>query len=136
MRDRGHVAPAAAPAVFVPPALVRIPPRSPHTRSHPLHSPRVRTYPPAHPPHAPLVPAHSCARLYRPRCSIHTPCAHLNPVRSPRARSYPPAHVRSPRASLVAAAAIAAAAVRTPSPASWFVCASPALAFLSVVPYL
>ena len=35
--DEGHVAPTAAPAVFVPPVLVHTPPHSfvlPHARSH------------------------------------------------------------------------------------------------------
>ena len=75
MRDKGHVAPAAAPAVFVPPALIRTPPRSfvlPRALSYSpalictlLRSfvlPRARWYPPAllRTPHAPFVPACAC----------------------------------------------------------------------------
>ena len=51
--------------------LVRTPPRSfvpSCARSYSPHSPR--------------------ARLYRPRCSVHTPCARSNPPPSPRARSF------------------------------------------------
>ena len=101
----------------------------------------ARSYSP-HSPHA---------RLYRPRCSVHTPCARSNPPPSPRARSFllvlictvpgalfvPPAHIRPPpRVPLIAAAAVAAATARMPSLAPWSVCARPAFAFLSVVPYL
>ena len=47
MRDEGHVAPAAAPAVFVPPRTRSYPPalvRTPHARSYPpalIRTPRM-----------------------------------------------------------------------------------------------
>ena len=59
MRDKGHIAPAAAPAVFVPPALVRTPP-------HSFGLPRARSYSPAIVctlQHSFVLP---CARLYPP----------------------------------------------------------------------
>ena len=62
-RDEGHVAPAAAPAVFAPPC----------TCSYPLH---LFVPPHAHssPLCTPLVPA--CTHLYHPQCSSVPPCAH------------------------------------------------------------
>jgi hypothetical protein len=77
MRDEGRAAPTAAPAMFVPPVLVRTP-RAPFVpscaRSYSPPSPRARSYPPA---------------------LVRTPCARLDAPHSPRARSNPPALVHT-----------------------------------------
>ena len=74
MRDEGHVAPAAAPAVFVPPALVRTPP-------HSFVLPRARSYS----PRSFVLP---CARSYSPTLVCTPPCSFV-PSCPP---SYPPTH--------------------------------------------
>ena len=102
MRDEEHVAPAAAPAVFVPPTLVRTPLHLfvlPHACSH---SPALV--------HTPL------RSFVLPRAHSYSPalvCTLLRSFVLPRARLYPPALLCTPPRTLctcfcsfVAAAAI------------------------------
>ena len=107
MRDEGHVAPAAAPVVFVPPprspALIRTPPCSfvlPALVRTPL-----RSF---------VLP---CARSYSPAL-VHTP---PHSFVLPRARLYPPALLRTPprtiRTCLRSFVAAAAIGVGAPVPA-------------------
>src|ERR1700691_6662305 len=83
MRDEGHIAPAAAPAVFVPP----------HTHLYPLCLFVPPTLVCTHPqsPHAVFVPpcicqplplpsfAHPCSRVHCPALAPAPPCSHLLP---------------------------------------------------------
>ena len=147
MRDEGRAAPAAAPAMFVPPVLVRTPPRS-FVPSLVLRSYRMCSFEPPALPSCSLVLARSL--FYRPQGSVRTPCT----------RSNTPALVRTARTRLVLARSRLYhpwGSVRTPCthssplPCSPRCCRChcayafagslvsvpcPAFAFLSVVPYL
>ena len=89
MRDEGHVAPAAAPAVIVPSALIRTPP-------HSFGLPLALSYSPAlvrTPPRLFGLP-HTCSDS--PALFRTPPCSFV----LPRTRLYPPALLRTPPRTL------------------------------------